>query len=420
MTGRVQVVVATTEGPSTVLRVTPEDPALRSVVCLGRGTTVLPISRAYDAFVRAPTGVVERAVGHRSFRTDVSAPIDDGDSWQLGLYLAHRLKATGRLAEDGEPADLVLWATGAVDGDLAVGPVAQVDEKLRRSAGLFAAEAGRMLVVVPADRADALADLPVGVRSRAAGTVAEILGEIGLGPPPRPARSRRLRWSLAGLAAAAVVAGAVALVPRPQVLPAGRVPATPEVAVAPPAVAPPAVVPPTVVPPTVVAPTVVPPAFDPVAVELAVLEARPQDGAACGAGERLVAVDPGRPTAPGVCAVVVRATNGGTGAGFVWLVVLAEGSFREYAAGSRSAEASVGPLAPGAAVEARLAAPSWVRRPVGFQALMVLADREHGQVTRALAAADTLTAGDFDRLTGQFRDLGLDVRTLRHSVQPRP
>ena len=92
MTGdRIRVVVATTEGPSTVLRVTAEDPAVRSVVCLGRSATALPISRAYDAFVRAPTGIVERAVGHRAFRLDVSAPIDDGDSWQLGLYLAHRL-----------------------------------------------------------------------------------------------------------------------------------------------------------------------------------------------------------------------------------------------------------------------------------------------------------------------------------------
>src|SRR3546814_2502033 len=92
------------EGPSTVLRVTPEDPSLRSVVCLGRTTTILPISRAYDAFVRAPSGIVERAVGHPAFRVDVSAPIDDGDSWQLGLYLAHRLKVAGRLAEDGAPA----------------------------------------------------------------------------------------------------------------------------------------------------------------------------------------------------------------------------------------------------------------------------------------------------------------------------
>jgi len=405
LTGRVQVVVATTEGPSTVLRVTPEDPSLRSVVCLGRGTTVLPISRAYDAFVRAPTGVVERAVGHRSFRTDVSAPIDDGDSWQLGLYLAHRLKAAGRLAEDDEPADLVLWATGAVDGDLAVRPVAQVDEKLRRSAGLFAAEGTRMLVVVSADRADALAGLPAGVRSRPARTVAEILGELGLEPPPRPARARRLRWSLAGLAAAAVVAGAVALVPRPQAPPVDPTPvllapATPHVAVGPPAFS--------------------PPAFDPAAVGLAVLEARPQDDAACGGGERLVAVEPGGPTAPGVCAVVVRAANGGAAAGFVWLVLLAEGSFREYAAGSRSVEAASGPLAPGDRVEARLAAPSWVRRPVVFRALMVLADREREEATRALASVDGLSAGDLDRLTGQFRELGLDVRTLRHSIQPRP
>lgn len=395
MTGRVQVVVATSEGPSTVLRVTPEDPSLRSVVCLGRSTTVLPISHAYDAFVRAPTGVVERAVGHRSFRTDVSAPIDDGDSWQLALYLAHRLKAAGRLAEDGEPADRVLWATGAVDADLAVRPVAQVDQKLRRSAGLFAAEGARVLAVVPADLADALAGLPAGVRPRPVGTVAEILGELGLEPLSKPTGSRRLRWSLAGLAAAALVAGAVALVPRPPAPPGEPGP----------------------VPPT---PAMPQPAFVPSTVDLAVLEARAPDGTACGAGEQLLAGDPGRPSAPGVCAVVARAANGGAGTGFVWLVALAEGTFREYATGSRSVEAAIGTLGPGEAAEVRVSAPSWVRRPVTFRVLMVLADRELEQVTRALAGADVLSSGDLDRLTGQFLDLGLEVRTLRHRIQPRP
>lgn len=215
MNGPVRVVVATTEGPSTVLRVTAEDPALRSVVCLGRSTTTLPISRAYDAFVRAPTGVVERAVGHRAFRVDVSAPIDDGDSWQLGLYLAHRLKAAGRLAEDDAPAALVLWASGRVDADLTVQPVDRLDEKLRRSVTLFATPGMRILAVVPVAQAEALAALPSSVESMAVGAVGPILRHLGLDPPLVWKRRRRIGWPWRIAGAAALLAGAALLVPRP-------------------------------------------------------------------------------------------------------------------------------------------------------------------------------------------------------------
>lgn len=212
----VRVVVATTEGPSEVLRVTAEDPALRSVVCLGRTTTTLPISRAYDAFVRSPSGVVERAVGHPAFRVDVSAPIDDGDSWQLGLYLAHRLKAAGRLAEGDAGADLALWATGRVDSDLLVHPVDRVDEKLRRSAGLFAAPQTRILAVVPVAQAEALAALPDNVESLVVGAVGPVLRHLGLDPPMvwRP-RRRRAGWPWGAVAAAVIAAAAVTLVPWP-------------------------------------------------------------------------------------------------------------------------------------------------------------------------------------------------------------
>lgn len=215
MNGPVRVVVATTEGPSTVLRVTAEDPALRSVVCLGRSTTTLAISRAYDAFVRAPTGVVERAVGHRAFRVDVSTPIDDGDSWQLGLYLAHRLKAAGRLAEDEGPAALVLWASGRVDADLTVQPVDRLDEKLRRSAALFATPGIRIMAVVPVAQAEALAGLPASVESMAVGAIGPILRHLGLDPPLVWKRRRRIGWPWRVAAAAAVLAGAALLVPRP-------------------------------------------------------------------------------------------------------------------------------------------------------------------------------------------------------------
>lgn len=398
MTGRVRVVVATTEGPSTVLRVTWEDPALRSVVCLGRTTATLPISRAYDAFVRAPTGVVERAVGHPVFRVDVSAAIDDGDSWQLGLYLAHRLKAEGRLAEDDAPADLIVWATGAVDGDLAVRPVERVADKRRRSEAMFASARTPVLAVLPAGQGDAFGDSAGGVEVLEVATVTPVLERLGLGARGR--RRRPLLWAAgAVLAAAAVVLGLETLPPE-------------RVADAPPVTA-------------AAVPAAVPASgatgtrqFDAAAIRLVLLERRTADGAECAAVERLEPVAPGAETPPGACGIAVRAVHDGAIEGFVWLLAVAEGGFREYAGNTRSLEIAAGPLAPGEAAEVRVSAPSWVRRPVVFRILLVLADAERPVVSQVLAGVDLMSSADLDRLTGQFLDLGLDVRTFRHRIVP--
>ncbi|MDX1738262.1 MAG: hypothetical protein R3261_08490, partial [Alphaproteobacteria bacterium] len=45
----------------------------------------------------------------------VSHPITNGESWQLGVYLAHALHANGNLALQGEPADQIWMVTGAVN-----------------------------------------------------------------------------------------------------------------------------------------------------------------------------------------------------------------------------------------------------------------------------------------------------------------
>ncbi|WP_420403827.1 hypothetical protein [Nisaea sp.] len=127
-------------------RISPENPTVRSVACLAGSLAALPFSAEYDAFVREPTGVIERQTGHPVYRTDVSAPIDGGDSWQLGLFLAHMLKRDGLLAEGDEPADLDLLVTGRLDRDLNVGAVDHIEEKLTRAG---AAGAARGLFVLP-------------------------------------------------------------------------------------------------------------------------------------------------------------------------------------------------------------------------------------------------------------------------------
>ena len=136
MTG-VRVYVATTEGPSEIQRVAKEDPEVRSVVCLNGTSEALAISAAYDAFVRKPTGVIERLFGHPVYRTDVSERISEGRSWQLPLFAAHALFAAGRLAGKNERADQAIWLTGTVDSELDVGRVDHVPEKLAQSERLF-------------------------------------------------------------------------------------------------------------------------------------------------------------------------------------------------------------------------------------------------------------------------------------------
>ena len=101
----IRVFIATTDGPAEVQRIAEEDPDVKSVVCLDGKAVALPISPDYDAFVRAPTGVIERSYGHRAFRLDVSREISSGLSWQLGIFIAHALHVAGRLAEDGTTAD---------------------------------------------------------------------------------------------------------------------------------------------------------------------------------------------------------------------------------------------------------------------------------------------------------------------------
>lgn len=57
------IVIATTEGPSHLLRLAHEGEGLQSVVCLNRTTQQAPISSAYESFVSRPTGLIESRFG---------------------------------------------------------------------------------------------------------------------------------------------------------------------------------------------------------------------------------------------------------------------------------------------------------------------------------------------------------------------
>lgn len=133
----VRIYIATTEGPVEVQRITQEDPDVRSVVCVNGTAKALPISRDYDAFVKEPTGVVQRSFGHGAYRMDVSAPISAGNSWQLGAFIAHAFHAEDRLAGPDDKVDNAIWLTGELDRDLNVRAVDHIKDKLTASRALF-------------------------------------------------------------------------------------------------------------------------------------------------------------------------------------------------------------------------------------------------------------------------------------------
>src|ERR1700759_4693613 len=156
--GKLRVLIATTNGPVEVQLLTEEDAAIgRCVACIGGTTETADIASAYHAFVVRPTGVVEARFGHSCYRLDVSGRIDAGSSWQLGVLAAHALLAAGRLAQENDVADGILWATGSVRPvDLTVGAVSHVPEKLANSVDRLKQElkAGRpVLMAVPAGNA---------------------------------------------------------------------------------------------------------------------------------------------------------------------------------------------------------------------------------------------------------------------------
>lgn len=115
--------ILTTEGPVLIQSIAEEDPSIRSVVCVDGRAEALPISAAYDAFVRRPTGLIERLTGHGSYRMDVSSRVDDGRSWQLAAFIAHIAAA-----EDAGAGGV--YATGELDRDGNVRPVDFVSRKL--------------------------------------------------------------------------------------------------------------------------------------------------------------------------------------------------------------------------------------------------------------------------------------------------
>jgi hypothetical protein len=245
--GRLRVLIATTNGPVEIQLLTEEDAAIgRCVACVGGTTETADIASAYHAFVVRPTGVIEGRFGHSCYRLDVSARIDAGSSWQLGVLAAHALLAAGRLAQENDAADGILWLTGSVRPvDLTVGAVSHVPEKLANSLARLKQElnAGRpVLLAVPAanaaevspsatkelselgaelavvSHAQALFDV-LGMKLPGTPSKALVPASSALAVPQQtvPAKPRRgYAWAAAAASIGVVAAGAVVLTGIPR------------------------------------------------------------------------------------------------------------------------------------------------------------------------------------------------------------
>jgi hypothetical protein len=145
----------------------------------------LPISADYETFVREPTGVIQRHFGHPAFRVDLSAAVDGGHSWQLGLFVGHALMKSNRLGHPDSDVQLTVIATGEVNRDLFVLPVEHVAEKFDNiDARLqeIGADPNRTVLVVPKGNRDEVASQTTGstVKVLAVGQVGELLDYIGI------------------------------------------------------------------------------------------------------------------------------------------------------------------------------------------------------------------------------------------------
>ena len=431
---RTAVYIATTEGPSEIQRITPEDSDVRSVICHDGKAIALPISPDYDGFVRRPTGVIEACFGHSAYRVDIANPIASGLSWQLGLFIAHALFDEGRLVRSDEKSPQIIWATGEVTRDLAVDAVADVDRKIRQSEAqirvhldcgsrvvlavpvgnlieankaledVFGSDCARLHIVPAQTVCDVLTALGLKRRRRTRQWLARTPSAIG----SRRKLPRRLAYGVSiGFLAFAIVAGWQKLGPQMDL----GVASAHAVRILPASLRPdPA------------------PSLAAVSVAVRSPEGRPcavvhLDRAAPEITRRVVT--DGAPVAglriAGLCDFRYRLTNGSDKAAMLWVLATREntrgGGFRLRALHAEK------PLAAGATVDLDARPPSRLSAPLR-QTLVVLSVRfgaladlnNLGGFWRR--ARDAGSAQDLDRILAQAQAHGATVQRLAHDFRP--
>ncbi|MDU0356403.1 hypothetical protein RS130_23145 [Paraglaciecola aquimarina] len=127
---KVHIFIATTQGLVAIQNITAiDDPDIRSVVSVNGTSTTANISSSYHNFVKKGVGIIQQMFGACSYRVDISARIDQGNSWQVAIYLAHLAQTKNMLGNGNvQSGDHVICATGEVNTTnhqiLAVGQIA--------------------------------------------------------------------------------------------------------------------------------------------------------------------------------------------------------------------------------------------------------------------------------------------------------
>lgn len=114
---KTHIYIATTQGLVAIQNITPiDDEDISSVVSVNGTSTTANISNSYHNFVKKGVGIIQQMFGACSYRVDISARIDQGNSWQVAMYLAHLTQSKGLLG-NGEvnQGDTVICATGEVN-----------------------------------------------------------------------------------------------------------------------------------------------------------------------------------------------------------------------------------------------------------------------------------------------------------------
>ena len=114
---KIHMFIATTQGLVAIQNITPiDDEDISSVVSVNGTSTTANISGSYHNFVKKGVGIIHQMFGACSYRVDISARIDQGNSWQVAMYLAHLAQSKGLLG-NGEvnDGDTVICATGEVN-----------------------------------------------------------------------------------------------------------------------------------------------------------------------------------------------------------------------------------------------------------------------------------------------------------------
>ncbi|KQP70790.1 hypothetical protein [Methylobacterium sp. Leaf112] len=216
----VLVVVPTTGGPL-VLRGLTARPGMPTSAAFAVGDyRPLPWSGDY-ARLAAEGGPLSRLPGITAgpYELRLSGSFDAGRSWEVPVCLAHGLVARGfRLTPEPSEADLVVWATGAVDLDLAVlaADYALLD-KIERSRDLMT-EAARadLYVLLPSGPEAAQAERIFRALPRArpsailpSASIPAALAALVRGTLPTVATAGRRRRAPPAVAAGLVIATAL-------------------------------------------------------------------------------------------------------------------------------------------------------------------------------------------------------------------